>query len=54
MEFSWGEAARIALVGFSGVFIILFILQLSLKFTSTIVRKFGPKSSGEKEEKNQQ
>ena len=51
MEFSWGEAVRIALVGFLGVFIILFILQLSLGVTSTIVRKYGPKPSDENKEK---
>lgn len=54
MEFSWGEAARIALVGFVGVFVILFILELSLGVTSTLVRKFGPKTPDEKEEKKQQ
>lgn len=54
MEFSWGEAVRIALVGFTGVFIILFILELSLGITSTLVRKFGPKSTDGKEEKKQQ
>lgn len=53
MEFSWGEAIRVALIGFLGVFIILIILELSLGITSSLVRKFGPKSTEEKEKKKQ-
>lgn len=51
MEFSWSEAFRVALIGFAGVFVILFILELSLGITNTLVRKFGPKPGEEKEQK---
>jgi Na+-transporting methylmalonyl-CoA/oxaloacetate decarboxylase gamma subunit len=53
MEFNWSDAGRIALIGFLGVFIILFILEMSLGIISTLVRKYGPKSTEEKEKKKQ-
>ncbi len=43
MDFSWGHAAQIALIGFSGVFIILIILLISVNITSRLVRLFQPK-----------
>ncbi len=51
MAFTWGEAGRVALVGFAGVFIILFILEVSLGLISKLVHKFAPKSVEKKEDK---
>lgn len=48
MSFSWGEALRVALVGFSGVFVILTILWLSLKITAAVVRRLPQKPPVEK------
>ncbi len=53
MAFTWSEAARIAIVGFAGVFIILFILEVSLGLISTLVHKYSPKSVEKKEDKKQ-
>jgi Na+-transporting methylmalonyl-CoA/oxaloacetate decarboxylase gamma subunit len=50
MSFSWGEALRIALTGFIGVFTILFILEISVVITSALVRRFGKKPAPEKQE----
>jgi Na+-transporting methylmalonyl-CoA/oxaloacetate decarboxylase gamma subunit len=51
MAFAWSEAVRVAVVGFAGVFIILFILEVSLGLISRLVHKFSPKSIEKKEDK---
>jgi|WetSurMetagenome_2_1015567.scaffolds.fasta_scaffold417025_2 Na+-transporting methylmalonyl-CoA/oxaloacetate decarboxylase gamma subunit len=40
MAFSWGEAFKIALIGFTAVFAILFILQMGVTLISFLTRKF--------------
>lgn len=44
MDFSWGRAAQVALMGFGGVFIILIILSISVWVTSKVTRLISPKS----------
>ena len=51
MEFSWGHAAQVALVGFAGVFAILTILQIGVSITNKLVKWFGPKPGTEEKRK---
>jgi Na+-transporting methylmalonyl-CoA/oxaloacetate decarboxylase gamma subunit len=39
MSFSWGEACKVALIGFTAVFVILVILQLGVNLVSLVARK---------------
>jgi len=52
MDFTWGHAIQVALIGFCGVFVILFVLQVSLVITNKLVRRFVPKQEKEKREKD--
>ena len=38
MDFTWGRAAEVAMVGFGGVFTILIILSITVNITSKIVQ----------------
>lgn len=49
MDFSWGRATEVALVGFGGVFTILVILSITVTITSRLVRLFSPKPVSEKD-----
>jgi len=50
MDFSWGRAVEVALVGFIGVFTILLILAITVNITSRVVRLIEKKPENEKEE----
>lgn len=50
MTFSWGHAAIVALIGFSGVFAILFILSITSGIIGILVRRFTAQSGQEKKE----
>jgi len=52
MDIDWGRAGQVALVGFSGVFIILAILSISVSITARLVRRFAPKPAEEKKKAN--
>ncbi len=41
MPFTWGQAGLTALIGFAGVFAILFILQRALTVIGKIVDRFA-------------
>ena len=41
MDFSWGRAAEVALVGFLGVFVILTILMVGVTLISAVTRRFN-------------
>ena len=47
MEFSWSRAVQVALIGFAGVFIILFILMIGVIITNKLVQLFGQKHGQE-------
>jgi len=50
MDFSWGRAVQVALIGFGGVFVILIIISISVTITSFLVRLFRQKPVVEKKE----
>lgn len=50
MTFSWGHAVTVALVGFTGVFAILFILAITTNIIGTFMRRFMVGSGQEKKE----
>jgi len=49
LDFTWGRAIEVALVGFFGVFTILSILLITVSITSRVVRLLEKKPEGEKE-----
>ena len=49
LDFTWGRAAEVALVGFGGVFTILIILSITVRITSRVVRLFEKKPVSEKD-----
>jgi len=49
MDFTWGRATEVALVGFIGVFTILLILSLTVSITSKVVRLLEKKPESEKD-----
>ena len=49
MDFSWVRAVEIALVGFSGVFVILIILSIIINITSRVARLIEKKPENEKD-----
>jgi len=50
LDFTWGRAVEVALVGFCGVFIILIILSITINITSRVVRLLEKKPASEKDE----
>jgi Na+-transporting methylmalonyl-CoA/oxaloacetate decarboxylase gamma subunit len=48
MGIDWGQAGITALIGFVGVFVILFILSICVGITSKLVRVFEHKPVEEK------
>ena len=40
MEFSWGDAARVAAIGFAGVYVILAVLMIGVQVIGKIARRF--------------
>lgn len=49
MDFTWGRAVEVALVGFIGVFAILLILSITISITSRVVRLIEKKPESENE-----
>jgi Na+-transporting methylmalonyl-CoA/oxaloacetate decarboxylase gamma subunit len=50
MGIDWGQAGITALIGFLGVFVILFILAVCVGITSKLVQRFTVKPVEEKKE----
>jgi Na+-transporting methylmalonyl-CoA/oxaloacetate decarboxylase gamma subunit len=53
VDIDWGQAVRIALVGFFGVFIILLILSICVGLTSKLTRLFERKPVEAKKKKEE-
>ena len=49
MPFSWGQAGLVALVGFSGVFVILFVLAVALSVISAVIHRVSSRPAQEEQ-----
>jgi Na+-transporting methylmalonyl-CoA/oxaloacetate decarboxylase gamma subunit len=54
MSFSWGEACKIALIGFTAVFTILVILQVGVNLVSLLARRLTREPKQQVKEKTAQ
>lgn len=50
---NWGEAGRVAGIGFGVVFLVLFILALSIKVTGLVILFLGIESKEKKPDREQ-